>query len=318
LDALRSASVRATLGGSETRPVLGDDRLSDPPGRLTCRFEEAAMINARIVVGVDGSAGSTAAVRWAAAEARLRKAELRVLTAYHRQHPGRSSATGGQARPVPDGATTAVVQAAVTQAREIAPDVEVRCLALPGYAVPVLLHAAEEATLLVVGDRGKGRIPGLPFGSVSSQVATHARGSVVVVRGRSGAQDGPVVVGVDDGPAAGSIVGRGFEEAALHGAALVAVTARANGRPPAGPSAEDVLGGDLDGLLDLWREKYPEVRARREVVAGRPDKVLIQQSRQARLVVVGPRRHGFEGVLLGAVGSRLLLRGDCPVLIARS
>src|SRR4051812_38081071 len=50
--------------------------------------EEAAMVKMRIVVGVDGSAGSAAAVRWAATAARLRDAELRVLTAYHRDRPG--------------------------------------------------------------------------------------------------------------------------------------------------------------------------------------------------------------------------------------
>jgi len=278
------------------------------------------MIKTRIVVGVDGSDGSAAAVRWAAAEARLRKAELHVLSAYHRQHPGQPFATGGQARPAADEETTAVVHAAVTQARSIAPDVEVHGLALPGYAVKVLLHAAEDATLLVVGDRGKGGLPGQPFGSVGSQVATHCRGSVVVVRGRSGADAGPVVVGVDDG-AAGAILGRAFEEAALRGAALLVVTAQTSVRRAAksgASTAEAVLGGDIDSQLDPWRDKYPEVPAEREVVAGRPDKVLIQRSRQAQLVVVGPRRHGFEGVLLGSVGTHLLQRADCPVLIARS
>jgi nucleotide-binding universal stress UspA family protein len=306
------------------RPVIGDDRMSRRAGTatitttwLTCRSEEAAMIKTRIVVGVDGSAGSAAAVRWAAAEARLRTAELRVLTAYHRQHPGRHFTAGGQARPAVDEETSAVVHAAVTQARSVAPDVEVRGVALPGYAVPVLLHAAEQATLLVVGDRGKAGVPGLPFGSVGSQVATHARGSVVVVRGRSGAYAGPVVVGVDDGTA-GTVIDRAFEEAALHGAALLAVTAQTGVRTAAGSTAEAVLGGDVDSQLDPWREKYPEVPAEREIVAGRPDKVLIQRSGQAQLVVVGPRRHGFEGVLLGAVGTRLLQRADCPVLIARS
>jgi nucleotide-binding universal stress UspA family protein len=309
------------------RPVIGEDRMSRRTGTatitttwLTCRFEEAAMIKARIVVGVDGSAGSAAAVRWAAAEAWLRQAELRVLTAYHRQHPGRRSTTGGQVRPEADEQTTVVLHAAVTQARSVAPDVEVRGVALPGYAVPVLLHAAEQATLLVVGDRGKGGLPGLPFGSVGSQVATHSRGSVVVVRGRSGADDGPVVVGIDGGAAA-TIIGRAFEEAALRGAALLVVTARTSFRPAAGSdasTAEAVLGSDIDSQLDPWREKYPEVPAQREVVAGRPDKVLVQRSRQAQLVVAGPRGHGFEGVLLGAVGTRLLQRAECPVLIARS
>lgn len=279
------------------------------------------MMKTRIVVGVDGSPGSTAAVRWAAAEARLRNVELRVLTAYHRQHSGLHHTAGLPARPMAEAEATAVVHEAVTEARSIAPDVEIVSAALHGYAAPVLLHAAEEAALLVVGTRDDGGIPGLPFGSVGSQVATHAKASVVVVRGRPGADTGPVVVGVDESPTAGTIIGRAFEEAALRRAALLAITVQTNGRQPAGsarPTAEAVLGSDLNGPLGPWRKKYPDVTAERAVVAGRPEKVLVQHSRQAQLVVVGPRRHGFEGVLLGSVGTRLVDRAACPVFIARS
>jgi nucleotide-binding universal stress UspA family protein len=279
------------------------------------------MLKTRIVVGVDGSYGAVAAVRWAAAEARLREAELRVLTAYHRHQPGLHSMASGQARPVAEHDANAVVHEAVLEARSIAPDVEVRAMALPGYAVPVLLHAAEEAALLVVGARGQGGIPGQPFGSVGGQVATHAKGSVVVVRGRPDVGDGPVIVGVDESPAAETIIGHAFEEAALRSAALVAVTVQSNGRRPARSarsSAEEVLGADLDSQLGAWRAKYPGVPAQREVVGGRADKVLLQRSQQAQLLVVGPRGHGFEGVMLGPVGTRLVERADCPVLIARS
>jgi nucleotide-binding universal stress UspA family protein len=259
----------------------------------------------RIVVGIDGSAGSTAAVRWAAAEAQRRNVELRVLTAYQRQHPGLHFTAGRQTQREAEHEATAVVHAAVTEARSIAPNVEVRAVALAGYAVPVLLHAAEEAALLVVG----------------SQVATHAKASVVVVRGRPGADTGPVVVGVDEGPSAGTIIGHAFEVAALRSAAVLAITVQANGRTRARSAqhtAEAVLGSDLNSHLDPWREKYPDVRAEREVIGGRPDKVLVERSRSAQLVVVGPRRHGFEGVLLGSVGTRLVERADCPVLIART
>jgi nucleotide-binding universal stress UspA family protein len=285
-----------------------DDAEKVPPA-----FEEATMIKSRIVVGVDGSAGSTAAVRWAAVEAQRREAELRVLTAYHRHHP-----EGRQQRAVPDEETAAIMHDAVALARSVAPGVDVRCVALPGYAVPVLLHAAEEAVLLVVGTRNRGGLPGQPFGSVSNQVATQARGSVVVVRGRAGADDLPVVAGVADGPATGTVVGRAFEEAALHRAGLLAVTAQAAGRR-SGPSAAEVaLGADLDSELNPWREKYKDVPVEREIVAGDPAKALVQRSQRARLVVVGPRRHGFEGKMLGPVGTRLLQRADCPVLIART
>lgn len=275
----------------------------------------------RIVVGVDGSPGSAAAVRWAAAEARLRKAELRVLTAYLRQRSGLHFTADQQARPVADADANAVVHAAVAEIRSIAPDVEVRAVALSGYAVPVLLHAAEEAALVVVGARGAGGIPGVPFGSVGSQVATHASASVVVVRGRPDAVTGPVVVGVDERPSTGTIIGRAFEEAALRSAALLAITVQTRGRIPVRstqPTAEAVLGSDLNGQLGRWREKFPDVSAERAVVAGRPDKVLVQHSGQAQLVVVGPGRHGFEGVLLGSVGTHLVDRADCPVLVVRS
>ncbi|MET0423782.1 MAG: universal stress protein [Actinoplanes sp.] len=246
----------------------------------------------RVIVGVDGSAGSTAAVRWAAAEARRRDADLRVVTAYHQQSAA-------------DEERAAILHDAVTQARSIAPELDVRCLARPGYAVPVLVQASVEALLLVVGTRGSAGLPGRPAGSVSSQVALHARPPVVVVRGRIIALEGSVVVGVDDGPGAAAVLAQAFEVAALHVAPLLAVTA---GRAP--------KEGD-DNLLAPWLRKYPKVTAERRVVDGHPDRVLVELSRQARLVVVGSRGHGFEGKLLGAVGDRLLQRADCPVLIAR-
>jgi len=273
------------------------------------------MIKMRIVVGVDGSAGSIAAVAWAADQARRRDAELRVLTAYHRQLPLPYSASGRR----PDQEAADVVHAAVRQARSIASDIDVRGIALPGYAAPVLLHAAEEAALLVVGDRGGGRLPGLSAGSVSNQVATHAKRSVAVVRGRPETATGPVVAAVGDDPAADTILGWAFEEAALRGAEVLAVTARATrDRRPSRATAEEALGTDLDSRLDPWRRKYPGITARREVVAGRPERVLVQSCRQAQLAVVGPRRHGYEGVLLGSIGTRLLQRADCPVLVARA
>jgi nucleotide-binding universal stress UspA family protein len=286
------------------------------------------MSGSKIVVGVDGSAGATAAVRWAAVEAALRGAELRVLTAYQREVPGRDFTASGQLQRAADDAAAAIVEAAVTQARSMGSSLDVRGSAVVGYPAPVLLRAGEDADLLVVGNRGRGGFAGLPFGSVGSQVATHATVSVAVVRGRAQAATGPVVVGVDDSPTAETTVGLAFAEAALRrDAALLAVTAYGEGFPPMPvgvPLFVDeatigkILGSQLTAQLAPWRAKYPDVPAEYEVVPGDAAAVLVQKSQQARLVVVGPRgRGGFDGLLLGSVGAHLVQRADCPVLVAR-
>ncbi|XVV16745.1 universal stress protein [Actinoplanes sp. CA-131856] len=265
------------------------------------------MIKTRVVVGVDGSAGSMAAVRWAAGEARMRQAELRVLIARHRKDSFSFDAQ-------PADADASVVHTAVMQARAVAPGVSVRGVALPGYAVPVLVHASEEAALIVLGSHGDRGFFGQAHGSVCSQVATQAHCCVVVVRGGEPPADRPVVVGVNSDPDASTIIGRAFEEAAMRGAPLIAVTVREGGTSPSSV-AEEALGAEIDLQLDPWREKYPQVRATREVIGGKPDKVLLQQCREAQLVVAGARQ---QGALLGPVGTRLLQRAECPVLIARA
>jgi nucleotide-binding universal stress UspA family protein len=282
----------------------------------------------KIVVGVDGSVGATAAVRWAAVEAGLRGAELSVLTAYQRQVPGRRFTANGVLQRAADDAAAAIADAAVKQARSMGSSLDVRGSAVVGYPAPVLLRAAEDADLLVVGNRGRGGFAGLPFGSVGSQVATHAKVSVAVVRGRAQATTGPVVVGVDDSPTAEIVVGVAFAEAALRGgAALLAVTAYGEGFPPVpvdipvfvdDVTIGNVLGSQLTAQLAPWRARYPDVPAEREVVPGNAAGVLVQRSQQAQLVVVGPRgRGGFDGLLLGSVGAHLVQHAGCPVLVAR-
>jgi nucleotide-binding universal stress UspA family protein len=190
------------------------------------------------------------------------------------------------------------------------------------------MRAAEDADLLVVGNRGRGGFAGLLAGSVSVQLATQAPGPLVVVRGRAGVVLGPVVVGVDLPSPAGDTIAIGFDQAARRGCALRVVHGHSVpappwtvGLPPLGYDAAVVradLRRDLAAQVAPWREKYPDVPVDCTVSQGSPAQVLTSESRQAQLVVVGTRNRGRTGaMLLGSVGLQLLHHTDCPVLIAR-
>jgi nucleotide-binding universal stress UspA family protein len=138
-----------------------------------------------IVVGVDGSEGSLHALRFAADEARLRDAQLRVVLAW--EYP--VSLFAGVGYTVPDAVMLSdfheLAEKRLAEALEaVAPaleGVEVERSVVEGAPSPALLEAAKGADLLVVGTRGHGGFVGLLLGSVSQQCAHHAPCPVTIV-----------------------------------------------------------------------------------------------------------------------------------------
>ncbi len=138
----------------------------------------------RIVVGVDGSAGSRAALRWAHEEARLRGATLEVVAVW--QFPVMTSLPAFGAMPPPDdmGDEAEATLLATLSEEGIAAtdDVPVTTVVAEGAPSAALIDLADGADLLVVGSRGHGGFSGLVLGSVSHQCASHSPCPVVVVR----------------------------------------------------------------------------------------------------------------------------------------
>lgn len=130
-----------------------------------------------IVVGVDGSASSHQALRWAARQARLTGAKLHAVGIW--DYP-----TGVLVLEDVDwfGITAKTLDEALAASLEPEEADRVQRSVLRGYPARVLLDAAAEADLLVVGSRGRGGMVGLLLGSVSQHVVTHAHCPVVVVR----------------------------------------------------------------------------------------------------------------------------------------
>lgn len=173
----------------------------------------------RIVVGVDGSPGSRAALAFAVEEARLREVELVVVHAYRTSPRAQVRPSeefdAGLAVPVgfarfqrpPDEAERraavhrreeryqrerARADASAHPARELIDTMirevgdsgalgVIRLAIADAHPAEALIEQAGDDALLVVGSRGRGGFAGLLLGSVSQQCASHARCPVVVV-----------------------------------------------------------------------------------------------------------------------------------------
>lgn len=137
----------------------------------------------RIVIGVDGSDGSVAALRWAVVEANLRGAAVEVLHSWHYPYVGDHPlfVAYGVTHEALVEAAQAVLDRTLAAIGTLPPGVRVEPILIQGGAATALLDAAQGADLLVVGSRGHGGFAGLLLGSVSQQCAHHAHCPVVIV-----------------------------------------------------------------------------------------------------------------------------------------
>jgi nucleotide-binding universal stress UspA family protein len=138
-----------------------------------------------IVVGFDGSKQSRGALEWAVDEARLRNAELRVVTVWGKApmawYPALLETAAGEV--VAEASPEQQAEALGAEAARVAEGVNVVTRTVHGdSAASAILDAAREAHLVVVGSRGHGGFAGLHIGSVSAQVTGHSPCPVLVVR----------------------------------------------------------------------------------------------------------------------------------------
>jgi nucleotide-binding universal stress UspA family protein len=290
-----------------------------------------------IVVGVDGSAGADAAVRWAAARAGGTGASLRLLYACPAPVPAPAMPLAATPYGIdPDAyaqAAEAVVAAAADLARQHADRVEVSTELQVGGAGQALIDASSAASLVVVGSRGLGGFTGLLLGSVGVQVSAHAHCPTVVVRGDGTPVAGPVVVGVDGSEPSHAAVGFAFAEASRMHTDLVALHAWQLPLPGGvGEAAalaleaglgremyEDAARQMLTDAVAPWRDRYRDVLVRQQTTQGGAAPALLTAAERAAMLVVGTRGHGgFAGLLLGCTSHALLHHATCPVAVIRA
>jgi nucleotide-binding universal stress UspA family protein len=136
-----------------------------------------------IVVGVDGSRGAAAALRFAAEEARIRGSDLRVVAAWDIPVLAYEAGITPVMLDITEFKRSAesTVRDCLEQAESELSDVPLTSFVRQGLAAEVLVAEAHDADLLVVGSRGLGGFRGLVLGSVSQQCAHHAPCAVVIV-----------------------------------------------------------------------------------------------------------------------------------------
>lgn len=288
-----------------------------------------------VVVAVDGSPASENAVRWAANTAMKRGVPLRLAASY--TMPQFMYAEGM----VPPQELFDELQEEAMEkvekargiAHEVAPDIKVGYTVAEGSPIDMLLDMSNSVTMIVMGSRGLGGLSGMVMGSVSAAVVSHAHCPVVVVREDNNVTPenkyGPVVVGVDGSEISQQATDFAFAEAAARGAKLVAIHTWMDMQVQASLAGlaaaqqewdvvEDEQTQLLQERLEPLLKQYPQVEVEMVIARDRPIRALVDNAKDAQLLVVGSHgRGGFRGMLLGSTSRALLQSAPCPLVVVR-
>lgn len=281
-------------------------------------------MSGRIVVGIDGSEQSGAALEWAVARARLGGERLELVNTYNlvveMDFFGYQGMSGQSIDWIVD-LSKQLLETAAGRVAELAPELECTVSSQAGHPAPVLAAASEGATALVVGRRGMGGALSALLGSVSNRITVEASCPVVVVGEGEHPMSGPVVVGVDGSEFGTNALRFAVAEAALRGTSVRAVAAYGVLHPAISTDEEMVarMHAELDAEAeDTIARALGEATVTVEKVAveGSAAEAILDHSHDAQLIVVGTHGKGLvRRILLGSVSRAVLNDADRPVAV---
>ncbi|SUE14558.1 Usp family protein [Rhodococcus gordoniae] len=272
-----------------------------------------------IVVGIDGSDSALDAARWAACVARRLGEPIDLV---HVHPPTSDNGTD------PSEAVLTTAEAAVRGAVD---RVEVRRSTPSGKPDRVLTELSREARMIVLGHTTTSEWQSMVRRSDVVSVANNAECPVVTWRSREGFRppDGrPVVVGVDGTELSAAAVEQAFATACALEAPLVVLhtwteqstlTYGEGSRFRDWSAYVEYRKKEMITNTAGYTEQYPDVDVSYRVERGKPDIVLLEESKTAQLVVVGS--HGRSPLAASIVGSSsqgLIHHSCCPVMICRA
>jgi nucleotide-binding universal stress UspA family protein len=277
-----------------------------------------------ILVGIDGSTESQHAMDWAFDEARRSGRPLHLVHAASDTAYGAALTDNLLHDLLAERGNRIVEQANKLVPPDLSETTEVEWL----YDVPskFLVNASDQAHMVVVGTHGRNLVGAAIRGSVSRHVTRHAKCAVVVVRPMEG--KGRVIAGLDlEAPE--PLLPTAFQQAAARGLPLTVVRAwnapgalgLGMGLPTEGLNPVDIERDDrraAEQLVAQTAGKYPDVAVNVRSVRGDARQVLVDTSKDAELLVVGPHGDGwFFGLTLGSTSAAVAEHAHSPVMVAR-
>lgn len=270
-----------------------------------------------LVVGVDGSDHSRAALRWAAAAAQVASVPVRAVQAW--THPRSSVVPGGpDAAPATEMDERTERDIAALAADVLGPSSAVKSQALRGPAAGAIMQAVTAGSVLVLGSRGRGGFAGLLLGSVSQECVEYAPCPVVVVRHEHPLADGEVIlVGKDGSDGAQQALEWAHTLAGVTGADVRAVHAWQPTISERPPRMGQRLRSQAVRAVEGWTQQVSDQIETQEV-EGDPRDVLVNAARDVgpALLVVGRRgAGGVRSTLLGSTANHLVRHSSANVAV---
>jgi nucleotide-binding universal stress UspA family protein len=277
-----------------------------------------------IVVGINGSAGSEAAMAWALERAARDKLPLTAVHAVD----DRWVTPDFEYHEIIRKSGMELLEKARSRAREQSPDVPVDVQLRHGSAGSVLREMYQEASLIVVGGHDKHWMDGGPLTDRALQIVSASEVPAAVVPLKRGSADRGVVVGVDGSEESLQAVQFASVEADRGGDELTVLLAFrkparwVESQLPKSGLAESILEEDRVVLAESvagLAEKYPDLVVHQQLETNaEPAKALVEAARQARLLVIGSHgRGGFSRMVLGSTAHAVLLNVPCPTIVTR-
>jgi nucleotide-binding universal stress UspA family protein len=317
--ALSKAGIHDEPGTDHSGAMESEDDMPTHDAKKTDRTYRNA-----ILVGVDGSAESSEAVRWAADEAGRRRSQLLIVHASDSAHFGLWTTTAT----IRQGLRTLaqpIVDRSIEVARDVDPHLQIQGKVGLGSPGSVILRMSTRVDLVAVGRSGKGALSRALLGSVAKRLATQSHTPVALIANTDSRPIDRIVLAIGDRETDGHAGEFAFAEAVLRGVPVRVIHAWHVPALPTpgvpGPLSypaylKELADRELADAVQRWRPRFPDVPVTSTVLETTPVTALKQICAPTDLLVLGHNRHGaLASHSLGHVIGSVLHSVACATVV---